>query len=289
MPKKEVLDVLLEHFEAFVNDPVEYTTESFLTYDATHAISCWLIYSVFMLFFIPILRYITLKFVRLILPINRGKLPDELVPKNKLRTVMTFINGVWTLIMWGAYPTMYRESGPLFLCYWAYALQCVFFLFTAFPRYRSLVRFGMSFIVWPVHSTAVMANFGYVFYGIIFFRWEYELVHFAPPIFLWLFMLTNMHEYDDDVNYLTKGYWSTTWGLLSGVFLTMLYQQLSQPVEVYKNEMRYMFLFATVGVSLAEYISMVVWSIARGIWLRYFAEEKVRQFYWGNEITKKTE
>jgi signal transduction histidine kinase len=131
-----------------------------------------------------------------------------------------------------------------------------------------------------------MANFGYVFYGIIFFRWEYELVHFAPPIFLWIFMLTNMHEYDDSVNYLTKGYLATAWALLSGVLFTMMYQHISMPVEVYKNEMRYMFMFATVGVSLAEYVTMIIWSFARAIWLQFLADEKVRQFYWGNRDTE---
>lgn len=281
--KKAVLDIILSHIDRFGDDPVGYTKKSFYTYDPEHAIRAWFIWSIFMLAFIPILRYITLKIIRLALPPNRGKLPDELLPSSKIRTTLTFINGVWALIMWGAYPTMYRESGPLFLCYWAYAFQCVFFLFTVFPRYRSLVRFGMGFIVWPVHSTALMANFGYVFYGIIFFRWEYELVHFAPPIFLWIFMLTNMHEYDDSVNYLTKGYLATAWALLSGVLFTMMYQHISMPVEVYKNEMRYMFMFATVGVSLAEYVTMIIWSFARAIWLQFLADEKVRQFYSGNK------
>lgn len=279
MSKARVLHILLRHFKAFLDNPVTYTEESFFTYDAEHAIRAWFIWTVFLLILLPLIRYLTLKLVRTFLPPNRGKLPDDLVPKSKFRTVLSFINAIWAIIMWGAYPTMYRESGPLFLCFWGYAFECVFFSFTMFPRYRNLVRFAMSFLVWPVHSTILMADFGYVFYGIMFWRWEYELVHFAPLTFQWLFMLSNMHEYDDDVNYLTSGYFGTAWALLSGVLITMLYQNISQPVEVYKREMQYMFMFATLGVSLAEYITMLIWTIARAVWLSYLADEKVRQFY----------
>ncbi|KAL0489680.1 nicotinate phosphoribosyltransferase [Acrasis kona] len=263
----------------WLNEASGFIQKSFYTYDAENAIRAFLMWTVFLMLILQPLRFVTLKFVRTFLPPNRQKLPDELVPRSRGRTLFAIFYGVWTMVMIVGYPNLYRLSGPLFLCYWAFTFSTIFCIFTAFPRYRSFKRFAMSFLVWPVHSTSIMANFGYVYYGIMTFRWEYEVVHFAPPLLLWMFMLTNMHEYDDSVNYLTNGFWSTAWALLSGLFFTAAYQQFSMPVVVYRNEMRNMFLLATVGISSVEYITLIIWSATRAIWLKFFASKEVKMFY----------
>lgn len=270
-----------------VTEFIRFTVDSFTIFDAEHANRMFVLWTAALLIFITIVRPPLIKLFRKLLPYGREPLPDSLLPKSSFRKALNLFHVVWTLVMMAALPAITRRSGSPYLCYWAFAAQAFFGLITIVPHYRRIRRFALTYLIWPVHATMVMANFGYVFYGFMTDAWDYHMVHFFPPLMLWLYVLTHIYEYDDAVNLITKGFLSMYWLLISGLVITTIYQNYVQPVEVYEDEMRYMFLFASIGISIVELITGLIFTAAHGMWLHYFASAAVKQFYRTNAKTKK--
>ncbi len=258
---------------------LQYVVDSFTVLDAEHANRMFVLWTLALLLFIAIFRPLLLKLFRKILPPSREPLPDSLVPKSTLRRAFNLLHVVWTMVMLVSIPAITRRSGAPYLCYWAFVVQALFGAVTIVPHYRRVRRFAMTYLMWPVHATMVMANFGYVFYGFITYAWDYHMVHFLPPVLLWTYFLIHIYEYDDSVNLISKGFASTYWLLISGLCITTVYQNYVQPVEVYEDEMRYMFLLASVGVSVVELLTAIIFTLARAVWLKHFASSDIKEFY----------
>jgi ABC-type multidrug transport system fused ATPase/permease subunit len=261
-------------------DVISFVVNSFTIFDAEHANRMFVLWSIALLIFIAVFRPITLRIIRKIIPIGfKKKLPDHLIPNSPIYRVMSFLHMMTTFVFLSSVVPITRRSGSPYLCYWAFMAQTIFCTLTMIPRYRSIRRFAMSVLFWPTNATQLMANFGYIYYGFVTYEWDYHLVHFLPPCVLWTFMLVNIYEYDDQVNALTKGFWGTFWLLISGLCVTTVYQNYFHVVEVYENQMQYMFLFASVGISTMQFLFSIIGTIIHAIWIKKFASDEVKNFY----------
>ncbi|KAL0478473.1 hypothetical protein AKO1_008220 [Acrasis kona] len=240
--------------------------DTFTIFDAEHSIHLALVWSIVCLMILVLFYPFIIKYIKLILPCRDKMLPASKIPQSTFRSFMNSLITLWTLVMLASVIPMYRRSGSEYLCFWAFVLQAFLSGINLFTRYRSIRRFTLRYLIWPVHAIMCMANFGYVHYDFINYSWDYHIVHFLPPVFLWTWVLLHIYEYDDDVDVLRIGRLSTFYMLFIGLFFLVVYQNYVTPVEVYENPMEHMFLLATFGLGMVQLFTAIIWTTTRAVY-----------------------
>ncbi len=136
-----------------------------------------------------------------------------------------------------AVPFMLKSNSPKFLCFWPYILMTM--LLYSMRNY-TFQPFALRYAIWlPTYQFSAASNFAYLFLGLFDPETagvEYWYSHFAPPIFIWTWLLLVGRHYlvrSDDLIPMVSSSKHFLMSIMGGWPLIILYLYFNNPNRTY--------------------------------------------------------
>eukprot|EP01080_Neovahlkampfia_damariscottae_P007906 gene7906-12374_t len=216
--------------------------------------------------------YFLIKIYRALCGPNGVKLNSKPLEKveygfwRQLFELLNFSFGLLTLVITVPYSRL--DGSETYLCFWAYcAIMC-----TSVPvmsKNRKIRRFVMKYVFYFSMGVSACANWAYFYYGFFNGKWDYFTIHVIPPIWIVIFYLINIREFDDEVNPLCGHPVLTAFSFTIYLSIIASWRHFNIPHVIYSmfhmEDLYYNGATFPVAVNLAL---LTLFCLARALWCR---------------------
>jgi hypothetical protein len=198
------------------------------------------------------------------------------LPTSWWRSVFESLNFLWAVLSIIITMPYSRLTGATtFLCFWSWCTMMFITVPVGLSNNRTLRRFVIKYIFWFSYGVMATANWAYFYYNFYNQQWDYLAIHMGPPLWAFLFVLVNIHEFDDDVNPLQANPFVFSFLITYYLACIATWRHFNIPHIVYSMfHMDNLYFYGTVFPIAVNFGSLFVFCLARVIYVRLNGKQK---------------